>query len=135
LIDTSADASADASFLQQLEHSPATPPAATSTPQGSMQLASQSQFQSNLLEQDADMQKAMGDFNSFEDDSGINQRPCKVCLETKITHSLISTFSIISRYTGITFFPSATSSACIKLKSSFSQWSTQLQARFRFEAW
>jgi hypothetical protein len=40
-----------------------------------MQLLSQSNFQSNLLEQDLEMQNAMKDFDSFEDDSGPSQRP------------------------------------------------------------
>lgn len=76
--DTPADPSGNATFLRQLERSPGTPPAATSTPQGSMHLPSQLQFQSNLLEQDLDMQKAMKDFDSLEDDSGPSQRPCKL---------------------------------------------------------
>jgi hypothetical protein len=78
LSDTTADLSGNAPFLRQLEHQPATPPAATSTPQRSVQSPSQLQFQSNLLEQDSDMQKAMKDLNSFDEDSSPNIRPCEV---------------------------------------------------------
>jgi hypothetical protein len=85
--DTPADPSGHAKFLRQLERSPGTPPEATSTPQGSIHLPSQLQFQSNLLEQDLDMQKAMKDFDSLEDDSGRSQRSCKLFIFDNYTSS------------------------------------------------
>ena len=78
LSDTTGDLSGNAPFLQQLEHQAATPPASTSTPQRSVQLPSQLQFQSDLLEQDSDMQEAMKDLNSFDEDSSPNPHPCEV---------------------------------------------------------
>lgn len=76
LSDGLADASPNAPFLQQLTSSTATLPEATSTPQRSMQMPSQLQFQSNLLDQELDMQNAMS-FDSYEQDSGPSQHPRK----------------------------------------------------------
>lgn len=55
-----------ATILQNLEA--ATPPAATSTPQQSLRISvnSQFQYQSNLLEQDSEMQHVIEGFNSYE---------------------------------------------------------------------
>jgi len=78
LSDSPADPSGNAPFLRQLTSSTATPPEATSTPQRSMQMPSQLQFQSNLLDQDMDMQDAMRDFDSYDGDSGPSQRPCRL---------------------------------------------------------
>ncbi|THH30418.1 hypothetical protein EUX98_g3786 [Antrodiella citrinella] len=50
------------------------PPDATSTPMRSMQLPLQMQSQSNLLEQDSEMQRAMNDLDSYADDSQALQR-------------------------------------------------------------
>ncbi|KIJ67849.1 hypothetical protein HYDPIDRAFT_25315 [Hydnomerulius pinastri MD-312] len=53
---------------RQFNSSPNTPPFATSTPQRSFQMPSQLGFQSNLLEQDSEMQRAMGDVLNSENE-------------------------------------------------------------------
>ncbi|KAF8844418.1 hypothetical protein BDN67DRAFT_987946 [Paxillus ammoniavirescens] len=59
------------SMLPQLNPSPGTPPIATSTPQRSFQMPSQMAFQSNLLEQDSEMQQAMGNVLNSENEGAI----------------------------------------------------------------
>ncbi|KAK7035223.1 hypothetical protein VNI00_011990 [Paramarasmius palmivorus] len=67
---SSADESMDtATFLRGLNSSRATPPAATSTPQHSLKMSFNSQFRSNLLDQDSEMQQAMDAFDSYEGNS------------------------------------------------------------------
>ncbi|KAF8160953.1 hypothetical protein B0H34DRAFT_673022 [Crassisporium funariophilum] len=58
-----------ATILRDLNSSQATPPAATSTPQQSLRMStnSQFQFQSNLLDQDMEMQHAVEGVDSFEE--------------------------------------------------------------------
>jgi hypothetical protein len=120
LSDTPTDPNDSAPFLRQLEP---TLPAATSTPPKSIQIPSQLQFQSNLLEQDLDMQNAMKDFDSFEEDSGPSQRPCELLLlKTELEKTLSCSFSFIPPCThtaGTSFCPSSTSFACLRLPCSF----------------
>ncbi|KAH7926545.1 hypothetical protein BV22DRAFT_1062786 [Leucogyrophana mollusca] len=59
-------ANADSTFLRQFNSSSATPPAATSTPLRSFQMPSQLAQQSNLLDQDSEMQHAMDSFDISE---------------------------------------------------------------------
>ncbi|KAJ7251800.1 hypothetical protein B0H12DRAFT_1118928 [Mycena haematopus] len=67
---SSADNSGDtATFFRDLNSSRATPPAATSTPAHSMEMASDSKFHTNLMEHDSEMQHLMKDLDSYEDDS------------------------------------------------------------------
>ncbi|RDB24915.1 hypothetical protein Hypma_008048 [Hypsizygus marmoreus] len=70
------DSNDTATFLRDLNASTATPPAATSTPQQSLRMStnSQLQFQSNLMDQDSEMQRAIEGFDSYEAD-GQSQRP------------------------------------------------------------
>ncbi|KAA1475142.1 hypothetical protein DENSPDRAFT_883330 [Dentipellis sp. KUC8613] len=58
-----------ATLLRELDSSAASPPVATSTPMRSMQFPSM-QNESNLLDQDSEMQRMMGATDSFEGDSG-----------------------------------------------------------------
>ncbi|KAI0071720.1 hypothetical protein K474DRAFT_1668701 [Panus rudis PR-1116 ss-1] len=58
-----------ATLLRDLTGSRSTPPAATSTPLRSMQMPSQLQMHSNLLDQDSEMQRAMKSMESSEGDS------------------------------------------------------------------
>ncbi|KAF5388783.1 hypothetical protein D9757_005670 [Collybiopsis confluens] len=53
-------------LLDELHSSQLSPPAATSTPQHSLKISLNSQFQSNLLDQDSEMQQAMNDLDSLE---------------------------------------------------------------------
>ncbi|KAJ6497864.1 hypothetical protein C8R45DRAFT_1130350 [Mycena sanguinolenta] len=70
---STADNSGDtAAFFRDLNSSRATPPAATSTPAHSMEMASDSKFHTNLMEHDSDMQHMM-DLDSYEGDSGRNR--------------------------------------------------------------
>ena len=78
LSDAAVEPSGNAPFLRYLTSSTESPPEATSTPQKSIQMPSHLQFQSNLLDQDSDMQDAMRDFDSYEGDSGPNEHPCMV---------------------------------------------------------
>ncbi|TFY81628.1 hypothetical protein EWM64_g2393 [Hericium alpestre] len=74
--DGAADASNDtATFLRQLNSSAASPPDATSTPMRSLQFPSQYQNDSNLLDGDSEMQRAMGALDSFDGDSVQQGRP------------------------------------------------------------
>ncbi|KAF8070316.1 hypothetical protein FPV67DRAFT_1012203 [Lyophyllum atratum] len=70
------DTNDHAPFLQDINLHPTTPPAATSTPQQSLRMSGSSQypFQSNLMEQDSEMQRAIEDFDSYDAD-GTSQRP------------------------------------------------------------
>ncbi|KAJ7078883.1 hypothetical protein B0H15DRAFT_527939 [Mycena belliarum] len=68
--DSSADDTPDtATFLRELNSSRATPPAATSTPAHSMEISPDSKYQTNLLDQDSEMQHMMKDLDSFEGES------------------------------------------------------------------
>ncbi|KAI0790671.1 hypothetical protein C8Q75DRAFT_760087 [Abortiporus biennis] len=58
---------------QQLDNSTAAPEV-SSTPMRSMQLPSNIQMQSNLLEQDSEMQRAMNGMDSYDDDSVSQKR-------------------------------------------------------------
>ncbi|KAJ7124938.1 hypothetical protein C8R44DRAFT_702862 [Mycena epipterygia] len=72
---SSADPTSDmASFLRDLNSSRATPPAATSTPPHSMEMSTDSKYQTNLMEQDSEMQHMMKDLSSYEGHSG-SSRP------------------------------------------------------------
>ncbi|ESK84311.1 hypothetical protein Moror_10226 [Moniliophthora roreri MCA 2997] len=67
---SSVDESMDTTtFLRDLNSSRATLPAATSTPQHSLKMSVNSQFQSNLLDQDSEMRQAMDALDSYEGDS------------------------------------------------------------------
>ncbi|TCD61633.1 hypothetical protein EIP91_008139 [Steccherinum ochraceum] len=55
--------------LKQFNGDISTPPDATSTPMRSMQIPAQMQSQSNLLEQDSEMQRAMRDLDSYDEES------------------------------------------------------------------
>ncbi|KAI0940568.1 hypothetical protein AcW1_003729 [Taiwanofungus camphoratus] len=68
--DTSEDT---ATLLRQLK-AEQTPPHATSTPMRSLQISSQLQGQSNLLDGDSEMQKALGGMDSYEGESLSNGR-------------------------------------------------------------
>ncbi|KAJ7755726.1 hypothetical protein DFH07DRAFT_488949 [Mycena maculata] len=57
-------------FLKDLNLSRATPPAATSTPLHSMEMSTDSKYQTNLMDRDSEMQHMMKDLDSFEGDSG-----------------------------------------------------------------
>jgi hypothetical protein len=118
--DAPADASDNAPFLRQLTSSTATPPEATSTPQRSMQMPSQLQYQSNLLDQELDMQDAMS-FDSYEEDSAPSQRSRKFFVSDNQPNfntpsSIISSCSY-PKY--ITFCPSTASLFYIRLEASF----------------
>ncbi|KAF8972910.1 hypothetical protein BDZ97DRAFT_1648569 [Flammula alnicola] len=54
-----------ATILRDLKSLQSTPPAATSTPQQSLRLSVNSQFQSNLLDQDTEMQNAIDELDSY----------------------------------------------------------------------
>ncbi|KAJ4468291.1 hypothetical protein J3R30DRAFT_3386051 [Lentinula aciculospora] len=58
-------------FLKELDNPDFTPPAATSTPQHSLKMSVNSQFESNLMSQDLEMQQAMRDLDSYEHSSPI----------------------------------------------------------------
>ncbi|KAF9059778.1 hypothetical protein BDP27DRAFT_449005 [Rhodocollybia butyracea] len=61
------DASLDAvKFMQELNASQFMAPVATSTPQHSLKMSVNSQFQTNLMDQDSEMQQAMRDLDSYE---------------------------------------------------------------------
>ncbi|KAE9408536.1 hypothetical protein BT96DRAFT_783963, partial [Gymnopus androsaceus JB14] len=53
-------------LLKDLNSSQFEPPAATSTPQHSLKMSVNSQFQTNLMDQDSEMQQAMRDLDSYE---------------------------------------------------------------------
>ncbi|TFK44544.1 hypothetical protein BDQ12DRAFT_673185 [Crucibulum laeve] len=65
------DSNDTATIMRDLNSSRATPPAATSTPQHSLRMSvnSQYQFQSNLLDQDSEMQREIEGLDSYEGDS------------------------------------------------------------------
>ncbi|KIK68864.1 hypothetical protein GYMLUDRAFT_622625 [Collybiopsis luxurians FD-317 M1] len=55
--------------LKDLDPSQFSPPAATSTPQHSLKISVNSPFQSNLMDQDSEMQQAMKDLDSYDSSS------------------------------------------------------------------
>ncbi|KAJ3809638.1 hypothetical protein EV368DRAFT_46074 [Lentinula lateritia] len=63
LVDESLDT---VKFLKDLDDIQFTPPVVTSTPQHSLKMSVNSQFQSNLMDQDSEMQQAMRDIDSYE---------------------------------------------------------------------
>jgi len=69
-----------ATLLRDLNRPEGTPPHATSTPMRSLQMTAQFQAQSNLLDGDSEMQRALGGMDSYEGDSVPNGRPreCEV---------------------------------------------------------
>ncbi|KAJ7128902.1 hypothetical protein C8R43DRAFT_1026297 [Mycena crocata] len=68
---SSADNTTDtAAFLRDLNSSRATPPVATSTPPHSMEMSANSRYQTNLMDNDSEMQHMMGNLDSYEGDSG-----------------------------------------------------------------
>jgi hypothetical protein len=83
-------------------------------------MPSQLQYQSNLLDQELDMQDAMS-FDSYEEDSVPSQRPRKYFVSDN-QHNFDAPSSIISscsylKYT--TFCPSTASLFCIRFEASF----------------
>ncbi|CCL98358.1 uncharacterized protein FIBRA_00353 [Fibroporia radiculosa] len=64
-----------ATLFRDLNRSEATPPHATSTPMRSLVMSAQLQTQSNLLEGDSEMQRALRGMESDEGDSLLNGRP------------------------------------------------------------
>ncbi|GLB37275.1 hypothetical protein LshimejAT787_0403260 [Lyophyllum shimeji] len=70
------DTNGRATFLRDVNSITITPPAATSTPQQSLRMSVNSSFpfQSNLLEQDSEMRRAIEGLDSYEVD-GASQRP------------------------------------------------------------
>ncbi|KAJ7209622.1 hypothetical protein GGX14DRAFT_452266 [Mycena pura] len=72
LYDTSnADNTTDtATFLRDLNSSRATPPVATSTPPHSMEISTDSRFQTNLMNDDSEMHHMIKNLVSYEGDSG-----------------------------------------------------------------
>ncbi|KAF7977750.1 hypothetical protein HWV62_2838 [Athelia sp. TMB] len=140
--DTSVENTDNESFLRGIEQAPASP-VATSTPHRTMQIPSEIQFQSDLLEQDSDMRNAMKDsLSSFEGASRpVSFPPARPSQAPQsapgrpLSHASGSKVHSMSRTPGVR--PRAVSKTSIADvdHSDFNQKDTKEQAHLREREW